>query len=141
MTTICTDGKTMAGDGRSMWEDRIGDDGYCKVHRLKDGSLLGVAGSMAAIGPLVAWLNAGGKPSSYPKDLPEYSAMHLRLDGTLATYEVNGWPDPAAPPYAMGSGGAAAHTAMLCGKAPAEAVEIAKLVDAHTGGKITELSL
>lgn len=62
------------------------------------------------------------------------------FQGETYWYGVNGVPVLVGSPAAVGSGKKFAMAAMLCGKTPKEAVEIAPQLDPHTGGKVIELS-
>ena len=64
-------------------------------------------------------------------------ALILYPDGTIETGSTYGIVHECNEPfYAIGSGTKCALAAMHCGKSAAEAVEIAKLIDPHTGGKV-----
>lgn len=143
MTTIATDGTTMACDGRGCVGDIIVSDKGAKIYRLGDGSLLGLSGAAFAGDQFADWLDNGARKDEFPKDIGEYRVLHLLVDGMVRYYSehsARAW-RPAELPIAIGSGGELATGAMLAGASPAEAVEIASLRDPFTGGEIFEEQL
>ena len=137
MTTIATDGKSMAGDGQACVESMVTTFDRVKVHRLPDGALLGCAGDSGEIIAFRKWLVEGGK---HPR-LKELSALLLRTDGVLLYYCEFEEPSVMSIPAAIGSGRAIAIGAMEAGASPERAVEIAAKRDTGTGGMITALHL
>lgn len=137
MTTIATDGKSMAGDGRGVACGTIISAQGLKVGRLSDGSLFGMAGAKEDRVPVVEWLENGGKK---PK-VQRLSALHLRADGSLWYFNELLNPSGADLPCAVGSGMDLAIGAMEAGASPEMAVEIAARRDPDTGGTITVLHI
>lgn len=133
MTTIATDGKTIAGDSQ-MQTDFVCQGGSKKLFTLKDGSIVGFCGQSQFWLPLVEWLNGGDRPEL--KDA-EFGAIILTPEGRIFHLDDGFYKTECPPPYAMGSGGGFAMGAMLAGKTPEEAVKIAAKLDVYTGGKIT----
>lgn len=135
MTTIAVKGDVMACDSRLCVGDRhyICDD---KVVRVGD-SLVGGAGKANDIDKFLAWLADKG-------DMPEIDDMDVLVlnskglfhyvNDCYATRVVGGC-------WAVGTGGQAAHAAMLCGKSPKEAIELAKKCDINTGGPVRVYNL
>jgi ATP-dependent protease HslVU (ClpYQ) peptidase subunit len=142
VTTIATDGKSMAGDGNSTVDRGIVRRTYPKVDRLADGRLFGSCGDSCEGKAIADWLNAGADRVSYPalKDLGT-QALVLNLDGTIDIYDSYsmGYPDRVDAPVAIGSGAAYAIGAMDAGASPLRAVELTALRDPFTGGANTEL--
>lgn len=139
MTTIATDGRTMAGDSLSTAEgERVAIQQ--KVHRLKDGRIIGCCGCAIEITKSVRWLD---NPDSEKPTLDgdDFSALLLNADGTVDFIDKAAEPIRYLTPMAIGSGGNFALVAMLAGKTPAEAVEIAMLRDTRTGGEITVMEV
>lgn len=134
MTTIATDGVTMAGDGARCRNDIIVALSAAKVNRLSDGSLLGCSGESADCIALRLWID-GGQEGPRPK-ANSLSGLHLKSNGDLLYYSEKGPPVPAELPATAGSGGELALGALLAGASPAEAVRIAALRDPYTGGNI-----
>jgi ATP-dependent protease HslVU (ClpYQ) peptidase subunit len=138
VTTIATDGKTMAGDGRGCVSETIVTDQGIKVIRLKDG-LLGLSGRASVRAALAKFLNGKGK---FPKDAGDWNAIHLT--GSEARYYSSDQGEAfhlIDLPAACGSGREFAIGAMLAGASPREAVEIACQRDPFSGGTITEIEL
>lgn len=140
MTTIATDGKSMAGDGQREHKGTITNMGAVKVCRLRDGSLFGRSGSVAYGDMVTEWLSKGGPTPEYKGD-GGFGALHLRTDGTLWIIGEECLPTQIEAPYAVGSGMDLAIGAMRAGASPQRAVEIAIACDPGTGGTITEVSL
>jgi ATP-dependent protease HslVU (ClpYQ) peptidase subunit len=132
MTTIATDGKSMAGDGMSCSMDMVVTTGRKKVHRLGDGRIVGCSGNSANIIRFVAWLEGGDKPEI--KD--SFAALILEADGSTFQFCEQLVPMPVDLPAALGSGVHFAVGAMLAGASPRRAVEIASSRDPHSGGDI-----
>jgi ATP-dependent protease HslVU (ClpYQ) peptidase subunit len=140
MTTIATDGKSMAGDGISIMDGTIIDTSSIKVEKLSDGSLFGACGSASDAMRLAAFLNAGGE-GDWPKRSDNFGAIVVRPDGGVFTVSEHDGLVKARAPIAMGSGGDYALGAMDAGASPAEAVGIAIRRDPRSGGLITEVLL
>ncbi len=139
MTTIATDGTCMASDSRACRCDIVVSDQVKKIVRLKDGSLLGLAGRSSTMPKLAAWLDGGG---AYPEDEGDWSALVLRDDGCryYSNDQKQAYHTPDIP-AAIGTGHELATGAMLAGADPATAVGIAAKRDPFTGGTITTLEL
>lgn len=138
MTTIATDGRTMAADSRGCANELIRNDAEKKLHRLKDGRVVGASGTITAARAYIRWLEEGGER---PKIEGAFSAIVLNPNGSAQIHYNDDEPDDLAFPAAIGSGTALALGAMLAGASPAEAVAIAAKRDPFTGGTITEMSL
>lgn len=134
MTTIATDGKTMAADGCRFHRDTCVISTAVKVRRLHDGALVGTAGDVGFGMTMVEWLESGGPPPEFKDD---GSALLLETNGDCFILDRNCLRMPVQAPVAIGSGMDLAIGAMLAGASPAEAVKIAGLKDPHTGGTIT----
>jgi ATP-dependent protease HslVU (ClpYQ) peptidase subunit len=137
VTTIACDGKSMAGDGQSEACGTIVSAQAHKVHRLADGSLFGMAGAKEDRGPVVEWMENGGRK---PK-VQRLTALLLRPDGALLYFNETLNPSSVDAPCAVGSGMDFAIGAMEAGLDPERALEIASRRDPNTGGKITVLHL
>lgn len=127
----------MAGDGRATRAGMITDTRARKVHKLRDGRIVGMAGPAASAPVFLEWLVSGvGHP---PKNI---EALVLEPSGKLWLYE-SGAAVPALcdEPQALGTGAPHALTAMDCGKSPTEAVRLAAKRDTSTGGRIVTLAL
>jgi ATP-dependent HslUV protease subunit HslV len=138
MTTIATDGKSMAGDGLANAHGTIVDRSYVKVWRTPGGALIGCAGIRADALAFFAWKCGGDRP----KIKKSFEALVLLPSGSL-TYccetDLDGCESEA--PTAIGSGMDFAFGAMDAGASPERAVEIAGQRNPYTGGTITVLHL
>jgi hypothetical protein len=139
VTTIATDGKTMAGDGRTCRDDLVTSEVSVKIHRLADGSLFGGAGISHETRALRDWLDKGGEGS--PPKAKDLAALVLKPNGELWYYCNDSAPSLTSAPNAVGTGEQLAIGAMEAGASPERAVEIASRRDVHSGGKVTSLSL
>lgn len=139
MTTIATDGRTMAGDGAQFMGDIQRAASVAKVVKLPDGSIVGCSGHTTDCETFRQWL-IGGQVGARPK-AKSLSALLLRTDLSLVYFNERGSGVPAEAPATVGSGNELALGAMLAGASPKRAVEIAAERDPFTGGTITELSL
>lgn len=136
MTTIATDGKSMAGDGVRLHFDTIITTNARKVCRMQDGRIVGTAGDVAFGLAMVEWL---GSDEAKP-DLPsgsEGTILILHPGGSASVIDKHGKEIPVMLPCAIGSGADIALGAMLAGASPAEALEIAISRDTGSGGTIT----
>jgi len=145
MSTVATDGLTMASDSR------ITDDGgamdqlnYPKIKKFKD-SIGGFAGDLESGVLFFSWMERGepDDPAQKPTlEDDDFIALVLRKSGVY-WYGSKLIPGgiPSGTPAAIGSGGDVAMGAMLAGKDPANAVRLACRVDSNSGGKIRTLKL
>jgi ATP-dependent protease HslVU (ClpYQ) peptidase subunit len=141
MTTIVTDGKSMAADGRGCSQDSIVSDRLVKVARLNDGSLLGVSGPSFSLDFFAEWLN--NPQNEFPKDIGDFAALHLTRKGEVHLYVESSKRSYREMdlPAGIGSGREFAIGAMLAGASPIEAIRVASLRDPFTGGEFREWSL
>ncbi len=137
MTTIATDGKTMAGDSRGCAANKIRSDHELKVRRLKDGRIVGFSGTASSAKAYVEWLDGG--PVPHKED--NFALLVLERDGTARIIYDDITSDPVDLPAVLGSGGDLALGAMLAGASPKEAVKIAILRDPFSGGKVVVESI
>lgn len=133
MTTIATDGKSMAGDGMSCSMDMVVATGRKKVRRLDDGRIVGCSGNVASIVRFLDWLDGGEKPNIEEG----FGALILNSDGSVNQFCEQLVPMTVDLPIAIGSGVHFAVGAMLAGASPRRAVEIASSRDPHSGGDIS----
>lgn len=137
MTTIATDGRSMAGDGLVTSNGTVFGSACQKVHRLPDGRLVGMTGPVYNQQIFLDWLASGGDA---PKLLEGFESIVLGPDGALS-YDEHCHCYPEELPTAAGSGRQIAIGAMEAGATPAQAVEIACRRNTETGGQITVLYL
>ena len=137
MTTIATDGNTMAADGLTVSGNIVFGHNAVKIHKLKDGRIAGMCGRANFATPFLAWLENGG---DLPKMDEDFEALVLYPDGTCKSFDHEGRELLEELPTASGSGREIALGAMDVGATPEEAVKAACERDTNSGGKITVLS-
>lgn len=138
MTTIATDGRSMAGDGQREIHGTIVIRDAQKVRRLSDGRIVGTAGDVAFGMAIVEWLEDGGDPPKL-----EDGGCVLVLTPAGEVFHIDKYCKllPVQVPVAIGSGMDMAIGAMEHGASPFEAVTIAARRDPGTGGEIAVLLL
>lgn len=142
MTTIVTDGHSMACDGLITSGDTIIENDRNKIFKLKDGSIVGFAGNTFNWQELIKWFETDpiirGK---WPKVTGNCAIIHLLTDGSVLTYDEEGrtWSRPSK--NAIGSGRNYALGALDAGLPAVRACNIASLRDVHSGGTIRVLHL
>lgn len=138
MTTIAYRAGVLAADSRVTSGDTVVTDSHRKLHRLRDGRILGWAGSVEDAERLVHALRK-------KKDMPSLgniSALMVQPDGTVWLYEGNLWVKQARQAYyAEGSGSGYALAAMDAGATAKRAVQIAIKRDPSSGGRANTLRL
>lgn len=140
MTCIATDGITIAADSRQTAEGLIVNDDAIKLFRAKDGSAVGVAGNCASAELARRWFEEGEDFERVPKlEDKDFAALILRPDGRVEWMGVAFAAVAYAVPTAIGSGDELAIGAMLAGKSPADAVQIAIARMSSCGGPVIEL--
>lgn len=139
MTTIATDGKTIAADGQITAGDIISDMKCRKVFKLSNGRALGVAGTLSSCDAFRAWF---ADPSQPQPDLSD-DFKAVIIDGTdrVTVYDGQFYPICLPVPYTIGSGREVALGAMLTGATPKQAVKAAISVDVYSGGTVREVKL
>lgn len=134
MTTIATDGKVIAADGQSTTGDMVTGTETVKLTRLPDGSIVGGCGELA---PMRRAINCLHSPDAHPDDLTgEFTLLRLCSDGKVLVYEGCLFAFELPAPVAVGTGREFAMGAMLAGKGPKEAVDIAIQRDIYSGGTV-----
>jgi ATP-dependent protease HslVU (ClpYQ) peptidase subunit len=140
VTTIATDGRVMAADGRTVGNGTILNDRSKKLYRLPDGSIVGGAGDADFLPKAVEELARSIRDEEEPALVKgDYALIRLMPKGQLLYYYEKLLPTVVFAPFAIGSGSAFAEGAMLAGKHPVDAVKIATLRDTGTGGRIHTL--
>lgn len=131
MTTIvgtpdCLVADSSCNDGDQRWEvekvERIGDALYATAGKAADGE------------KFYAWIRRG-KRGRKPEVDEGFDALALSKGG-LFLYDQEMVPMKLPNPHAIGTGGKAARVAMMCGKTPVEAAELACLVDSDSAGPV-----
>lgn len=128
----------MAGDGLVTSAETVFGTGCIKVHKLDDGRLVGVAGSLFDAEAFLCWLKHGGEAPSLSDN---FDALMVDTDGKCFNYDHRCRCIPEELPTACGSGRQIAIGALEAGASPEQAVAIAAKRNTGTGGKITVVSL
>lgn len=143
MTVIAYKDGVMAADSRAY----SGGTGACgqkwKIRRAPDGTLVGCSSNQPGVAEAVmAWYIDGADPEKAPK-LNEPSFSMLAVKPTGDAYIADDRFLLAGPlegrVFATGSGGYAAHGAMLAGASAVEAAKIACQIDAWSAEPIYSL--
>jgi len=133
MTTIATDGKTMASDTLLSGSFREQFDSV-KLFRI-DNAVYGISGDWGLSMAYIDWVRAGRPKDDKPDASGQWNALFVK-DGKI-WWEGEGLrPIENGTPNAIGSGKDFAMGAMLAGATPSQAVKIAMMLDTSTGGKI-----
>jgi hypothetical protein len=144
---------TIAADLESMASDSKVSVGYgvsyraSKIVRVKR-MIVGACGNGGDCTRVLEWAERDFKGTmpewqvEDPDDEDAVWALVLKPDGLYFFSQTD--PEPERmdePSFAIGSGGKAARVALLLGKSPAEAVELACQVDEHSGLPVQVFSL
>ena len=142
MTAVATDGKVIAADGRATKGDEIINDNVVKIFRVPKG-IVGGSGDFHMILEYVAWLKKGAKkPFRQCNEGESFHIIYLREDGVWYVSSSNNCKEhEVSVPFALGSGSEYAIGAMLAGRSPRQAVQIAAQRSITVGGTIRELAL
>ncbi len=123
MTTIITDGKSMAADRMAVSYGR--EMGICKITRVGD-ELIGVAGCYAFGVRLIDWYKAGADIKDIPAaDGTNYDMIIISKTKGIRALFKHGLAPINMGYYAIGSGCDFALSAALFGKTLHEAIEFA----------------
>lgn len=142
MTTIATDGKTVASDSRRCCGTELVDDETVKIRQV-NGTTYAITGTFPLLLAAIEWHQKGAVPGEQPKgnEKDQWSLLVLKPEGV----DRYGWdlpyPDRYPYPQAFGSGASYAMAALKLGKSAREAVEVAKLLDIFSGGEVQVFDL
>lgn len=141
MTTIATDGKTVAFDTLITAGGQI--VGHIdKAVEIAPGIIVAGGGSHEAVQTFIEWMRMTWKSDTRvpkPKLANREGFRGILVDtnaGACWGYEEKLFPFRTQLPYTLGEGGDVAIGAMLAGKTPLEAVKIASTLYPATGGEI-----
>ena len=138
MTTIATDGKTMAGDGLVVSNTDILKRNDRKVF-LVGREVVGCAGLSDVIDAYIKFLrNEEEDPPTLGDD---FNAIHVSKKGCFLVCGNNYSKLKVDLPFAIGAGADYAVGAMMAGKTPKEAIQITAKKSTTTGGRITVLEV
>lgn len=141
MTTIAWDGTRLAADKRST---NSGLHRAVTKIRCIHGNFYAGAGSFSEINELMAWVEAGCNPDTFPavqRDPTRYNPMmFVTPEKKVYLYEMTPYPIHIEnKQYAIGSGRDYALAAMACGRDAIEAVHLAAMFDINTGNGVDHM--
>jgi len=142
MSTIATDGITIAGDGLGAT-----DGGIIMARSLRKiegypGRIYAFAGMTRSMRPVIDWHRNGAIAEKYPVKPDDESATLLVLTAKSAIlYSDSPLGELCEFPMAIGNGKSIAMAALLLGHSPREAIELASRLDVWTGGEIQVVRL
>lgn len=137
MTTIAYRSGILAGDTRVTVDDKVITDKQRKVWKLRDGFLLGAAGSIEAVERLKRTIRSGAEPPA----LDNIDALLISPKGEVFLFEGNTWVKQRDPYHAVGSGYSVALAAMDVGADAITAVKIGIKRDVSSGGRCLHVKL
>lgn len=150
MTTVAWDGKTLASDTQASTGDVVCSLSEQKIYTPPEsgwevcGDKVLAFGCSGDCGAEMELQDLLAHNLTYATEfLPIFSFTALVVVGAGRTYiiakekgETRASISLQAEPYAIGSGGLIARTAMYCGKDAREAVQVAIDLDCYSGGRI-----
>lgn len=137
MTTIATDGKTIAADGLRVWCGEIVQRNARKIIVKPGRAIYAFTGGMPYFGPAVAWWEAGGCIDAIPKDIDDFwTLLIIDKDGIGKVSQQHPYIEHFDPPICLGAGADLAQGVLLAGLPPQQAIEIVAARCNHTGGEI-----
>lgn len=141
MTTIATDGRTIAADGQAS-ANGVRMSRTVKKIVVEEGAVYALCGASAMTRPAIEWIKSGAVPDKQPKgDEMGWSMLVIKRDSALVYTSRSAYPDDVEYPLTMGSGGEIAKGAMVAGKSPESAVVIACDLDINSGGEIQVVNI
>lgn len=144
MTTIATDGVTIAADGRQCMASEVINDNARKII-VRSGHIFACAGSVPMTRAAIDWFLGGAVPSEVPKaEGQDWALVVIGQDRRMIRFtDKCAYPDEFPYPQGFGSGSEYAQAAVLCGKTPKEAIQliIDHKLDTGTGGTVMEVNI
>lgn len=156
MTTIAWDGKTLASDSQAQASDIICSMSEVKIYQPQPGErwsiygevvlAIGCAGDCGIERELQKRMSEGLTYESQFIASTSFTAIAVISKNRAYIIGKNQGEDcagisPQTEPYAIGSGGVIASTAMRCGKDAVEAVCIAIAMDPNSGGDVQAVAI
>lgn len=117
--------------------------GYTRKIFPVGGGLVATAGDLGPAQEVLRWIRGGAKPKKKPvwDTEVDIEVLWVRSPNDIVIFDQGLLEMSGYLPYAAGSGGAFALSALTLGKSPREAVELACKLDCFSGGDIDELIL
>lgn len=143
MTTIVYRDGVMAADSRAYSGDRKPIGSKQKIHRLPDGSLIGVSSSKVGEAERFRrMVSEKGVDADFETEVPVQAIVVMPNGGIFYFNDERSFSGPISAEFiCIGSGEVAAHAALLSGCSPVKAVEVAMQLDVWTGGDVRTLEL
>jgi len=155
MTTVAWDGKTLASDTQASSGDVVCSTSEQKIYTPPEsgwevcGDKVLAFGCSGDCGAEMELQDLLAHNLTYASEfLPTFSFTALVVVGAGRTYiiakekgETRASISLQVEPYAIGSGGLIARTAMHCGKDAREAVQVAIDLDCYSGGRIDSFAV
>lgn len=142
MTTIASDGRTVAADGRRCIGNEIVCDNYRKLV-VMEGRVFGITGGLAGGEAGIRWVLAGADPAEVPKTDPQYSwtVIEFKVEHCVSWRSSDPYPETTPYPVTFGSGCDYAMAVLDLGFSPPDAVKAAARRNVHTGGEIQVIDI
>lgn len=143
MTTIATDGVTIAADGRACAGGIIVSERTKKIV-VSEGVIFALTGTEALFPALVDWIKKGADPAAVPKahdPALTWALTVISVAGAFRYTHSMPHPDTIDYPFADGTGHEMAAVLMDAGKSPCEAVRLTCKRDIHSGGEIQVVNI
>lgn len=143
MTTIATDGVTIAADGLSSIGGEVNGLSEQKIV-IEGGLIYALSGTIALRAALIAWHQGGAKPADVPgMQDADWTLLVIGRNGLAYFTAKCAYPCKANAPFAIGSGADYASALMHAGFSPKNAIRliIDKRLDVYTGGDIQVIDI
>lgn len=144
MTTIITDGVTIAADGLGCIGGEVNGTDDKKII-IEKGVVYALSGFVGMRDALIAWHQDGAKVADVPATPDGDSWTLLVIDTSGAKYFTGkcAYPNKVRTPFALGSGSDYAMGALHAGLSPQQAVQLVidKRLDVGTGGEIQVIDI
>lgn len=137
MTTIATDGKSIACDGKSCLGSCVTSLTRSKIYKV-DNYYVGCSGNIDLIEKYIDYLKGAGDLPIRDVNHDTLMVLFLKKNGVFIAEGPNMSIVRIDKIHAIGSGADFAMGAMCLGASPREAVKVASKYDVYTGGKIRE---
>ena len=138
MTTIITDGKSMAADKQANYDEHLIP--VVKIHSVGD-EIIGIGGCHAFGVRLIEWYKEGADIKNFPdKDYTNWQMMVISQNGIKNLFS-HGFVDIPLEFAAIGSGRDYALSAAYLGKSLKDAIDFASVHDRNTGMGVDILHL
>lgn len=137
MTTIITDGKSMAADKMGVYNERYVET--TKITRVGD-KIIGISGCYAFGLRLIKWYKNGANYDKFPSNPPNWQMVIISKNGIQVALE-HGIVNMPLKYVAIGCGQDFALSAAHLGKTLEQAVEFASSLDVNSGMGVDILHL